>query len=524
MKNTAATCIVLTGMLLLPGCALWSSNEELTKSAIGNARQISIYSFDRQDYDSHPDRVLAEIERRTDTRLQLHSGYWDDTQFDVMMASGEYPDVITIVDSEKTGRFNKWVREGKLIPFTNELLAGLPHLQKLFADPVYQDLKIDGQFYGLPLKDEFPQNSPGQYIIALRKDWLEQLHLKVPETLEQFKQVLIAFKTQDPDRNGLDDTYGLISNGLYSIVRNLVGAWGIPSDARSTGFLKVGDRYEYWAIQPQVKEALRYVRDLYQSKLIQPDTLSANTNVQVRPKFIEGKVGVLFDNMNFDELIKKQEQLKRTSPQAEMMEISALAGPDGDRGYSAGSGFWGYTVITNQAKNPRAAAELFDFLLSEEGQALTTYGIPDTHFTQQNGSIALNLEERKKDIGFGQQPGVQHELNWGIVSWTPLTAASYLQFRDLTRPGFSDIVKENLERVNRYLIAPASYNIATPKWISFKSNSDELYQDYFNRIVMGELDVDRGFDTFVKKWEESGGQDAMREMSDAIKQSKAAAG
>lgn len=521
MKGSKAVIAAIAGvLLLLPGCAFRSSSPEPTKPSAEQLRAISLYSFDRQDYDNHTDRILAQIEQRTDTDLRILTGTWDDTQLDVLVASGEYPDVITIVDSEKTGRFNKWVREGHLVPFSDALLEGLPNLQKVFANPNYEDLKINGQFYGLPLQDEFPPNSPGQYVIILRQDWLDRLGLPIPETLEQFKRTLIAFKTQDPDRNGADDTYGLISNGLFSIVRNLAGAWGLPSDARSTGFLKVGEHYEYWAIQPQVKEALLYVKDLYQNKLIQPDTLSAYTNVQVRPKFIEGRVGALFDNMNFDELVKKQEQLRRSNPEAELVEISALAGPEGKRGYSAGSGFWGYTVITDKAGHPRAAAELFDFLLSEEGQKLTTYGIEGIHYTNDNGSVHLNLEERRKDIGFGQNPGVQHELNWGIASWTRLTAEPYLQLRDLTYPGFSAIARDNLQRVNRYLIYPASYNIVTPKWISFKSNSDELSQDYFDKMIMGELDVDSGFDTFVRKWKESGGLDAMREMSDAIRASK----
>ncbi|THF76264.1 extracellular solute-binding protein [Cohnella fermenti] len=509
----------LAGVVLLAGCGLLDRGDPLAANAKADAGAdaVSIYSFDRQDYGSRPDRVLEAIEAATNTRISLQTGAWEDTQLDILIATGGYPDVLTIVDNEKTGRFNKWVKEGKIIPFTDELTEGLPHLRKLLDEPRYQELRVNGQFYGIPLQDELPQGSVGQHVLILRQDWLDRLGLPLPETLEELRRTLIAFRDEDPDGNGVQDTYGLISDGLPSIVRDLIGAWGLPTDVRSTGFLKKGDHYEYWAIQPEVKEALRYVKDLYAEGLIQPFTLSAATNVQVRPKFMEGRVGALFDNANFEELLKKQELLRLNFPEAKLIELSAPAGPEGKRGYSAGAGFWGYTVITDKAANPRAAARLLDFLLSDEGNRLTLYGVPGVHYTEENGKVVLNLEERKKDIGFGPvHPEAPHELNWGLASWSRMTEGDYVRFRETVTPGFADTVKDNLARINRYLIEPASYSLATSKWVSFKSNSDELTAEYFSKIIMGEMDVDAGFDRFVKKWMESGGAEAMQEMSDAM--------
>lgn len=512
-------CAVLPCAMLLSGCSpLFSGGRSAAPdSAAGAPVPVSIYSFDRQDYDNRPDRVLQAIEAETNTQISLLTGTWEDTQLDILMATGSYPDVLTIVDNEKTGRFNKWVKEGKIIPFTDELLEDLPNLRKLIDNPHYGELRMNGQFYGLPLQDELPSGSVGQHVLIIREDWLERLGLPAPETLAQFKETLIAFRDRDPDGNGLKDTYGLISDGLTSIVRNLMGAWGIPVDVRSTGFLKVGDMYEYWVVQPEVKEALRYVRELYENQLIQPFTLSANTNVQVRPKFNEGRVGVLFDNANFEELLKKQEQLRRNVNTAKLMELPALAGPDGKRGYSVGAGFWGYTVITDKAKDPKAVARVLDFLLSEAGNRLTLYGLAGIHYSDDGGERRLDLDERKKDAGFGPvHPEAAHELNWGIVSWSRMTERNYLAFRELTTPGFTQVVNDNLSRINRYLIEPASYNLATSRWISFKPNSDELIEEYFNKIIMGDLDVDQGFAKFVGKWMESGGAEAMREMSEEL--------
>lgn len=509
---------IATGALLCAGLASGcaSSSDNAPKPG-SEAAQVSIYSFDRQNYDNRPDRVLDRIETETHTRIALQTGTWEDAQLDVLMEMGSYPDILTIVDSEKTGRFNKWVKEGKIVPFSDELLEGLPNLQRVVRDPRFEELKIGGELYGLPLQDELPPGSVGQHVLIMRQDWLNRLGLKMPDTLEELHRTLIAFRDSDPDGNGKDDTYGLISNGLASIVRNLTGAWGIPVDARSTGFLRAGDGYEYWAIQPEVMEALQFVRSLYEDKLIQPSTLSAATNVQVRPTFIDGKVGALFDNANFEELRKKQDQLRRTSPDAELVELPALAGPTGKRGYSAGAGYWGYTVITDKAQDPVAAARVLDYLLSDEGNRLTLYGIPDVHYAERQGDLDFDLEERAKDVGFGSlHPDAAHELNWGIVSWSRMTDDDYLRFRESSVPGFTDAVKANLERINRYLNEPASFSLTTSKWISFKPTSDELVEEYFDAIVMGTLDAKTGFEKFRTKWLESGGAEAMREMSEAI--------
>ncbi|MFD2115351.1 extracellular solute-binding protein [Paenibacillus yanchengensis] len=508
-RRLALYCLAILALTACTSVETYSNQEQLEK--------ISIYSFDRQDYQLHDDRVLQYMEQQIKLDIEINTGVWDDSQIDVLIAAGDYPDVITIVDSDNYGRMNKWIRDGKLVPLTEELTKGLPYLQQVLADKRLSDLKINGNFYGLPIQDELPMNSPGQHVLIIRQDWLKALHLDNPETLAELEQVLIAFKKGDPDGNQLHDSYGIIANGLTSIVKQLMGAWGIPVDARSTGFLQVGDHYEYWAIQPEVKEALAYVKKLYDQKLIHPDTLSASSNVQIRPRFIEGRTGVMIDNPNFEELIKKEEQLQRSIRQAELAILAAPAGPTGKRGYSVGSGYWGYTVITDRAKNPRAAAELLNYLLSEEGEQLTLYGVPDVHYKEVDGKKQLILEERGKDIGFhSATAGAPHELNWGIVSWSRMTEEPYLQLRDQSIPHFSAKVNENLEQLTKHLVYSAAYHITTPEWIAFKTNSEQLYDEYFNKIIRGQLGVDSGFAEFLEKWKSSGGEQAMQEMSDAI--------
>lgn len=47
----------------------------------------------------------------------------------------------------------------------------------------------------------------------IRQDWLENLGLEMPTSLDELYDVLYAFTYNDPDGNGVDDTYGITSAG-----------------------------------------------------------------------------------------------------------------------------------------------------------------------------------------------------------------------------------------------------------------------------------------------------------------------
>lgn len=478
--------------------------------------EITIFSYDRTDLAN--DRVLQEIERRTNTKITIKSGPWDPEQLNILMVSGDYPDIITIVDNDEFDRMSQWQREGVLVPFDSKLLEGNPSLQALLSEPAFEDLKIDGEHYGIPMRDEPPLESAGQFVFQIRQDWLDAMNLPMPVTTDDFFNTLMKFKTEDPDKNGQPDTYGLITNGVDRLVEYSVGFWGIPHDERSTGFLQVGDNYEYWAIQPEAKEAIKWVKQLNDNGLIHPDTLTQRVITQTRPIFAEGRIGVTVENMNWDQLVNRNRDLQINVPDGKVVHMPALKGHDGAYGYSKGNGHWAYTVITNKAKNPQAAARLLDFLISEEGTQLSLVGIEGVHYTLNGDELVWDEEEKAKDPGFNPNTsGVFHELNWGIVRWSPMINDFYIKASEITNPEYGAIVHENLARVNAHLLDPAAYNVTTPEWSNFMGTGKTLQSEYFTRMVVGQLDIDTGFEEFVKAWKSAGGDSAMQTMSDAIK-------
>ena len=55
----------------------------------------------------------------------------------------------------------------------------------------------------------------------IRQDWLDNLGLKMPTTIEELKEVARAFTEDDPDGNGQNDTYGLAVDGVEVLTKSI---------------------------------------------------------------------------------------------------------------------------------------------------------------------------------------------------------------------------------------------------------------------------------------------------------------
>ena len=108
-----------------------------------------------------------------------------------------------------------------------------------------------------------------------RGDWLESLGLGIPETIDEYGEVLRAFSNSDPDGNGQDDTYGRL---LYNSVRfddDFFHAFGVAVGHHLNGFWRDRDgRLELDWIQPGMKDALSWMSSVWADGGFHPDSIS----------------------------------------------------------------------------------------------------------------------------------------------------------------------------------------------------------------------------------------------------------
>ena len=179
--------------------------------------------------------------------------------------SGNFPDVFLL---ENASQFATVVGEEICLELDIELIK--KYMPNSYAwlmeyDPTcFYNVSVDGKIYGLPRV-----NMDGGYNYApyWRKDWLEKFGYTngtVPMTLNECEEVFYKFANEDPDGNGIKDTYALSETGFLPIY----GAFGVMHDRwveDENGDLVFG------AVAPAMKEALTLLAKWYKDGLIDPE-------------------------------------------------------------------------------------------------------------------------------------------------------------------------------------------------------------------------------------------------------------
>ncbi len=206
----------------------------------------------------------------------------------ISLASGDYPDVYFLtewVDQFKANDLLKYGKQGVLIPLNDLIEEHAPNLQKVLEEhEEFRKITVapDGNIYGIPQLEEcFHCTWPNK--MWINTDWLEKLDLSIPETHEEFKNVLTAFNEQDPNGNGKSDEIplsGSIALPQHSIIPFLMNGF-IYDDVDSKLMVQDG-KVEFVANKVEWKEGLTYIRSLYEEGLIDPGAFTQNQDAYLQ--------------------------------------------------------------------------------------------------------------------------------------------------------------------------------------------------------------------------------------------------
>ena len=179
-------------------------------------------------------------------------------QLNLAIASDELPDMF-IANKEQVANL---VANDQIADLTSayadfasdSLKETIEFADKIAFDPVIFDQKL----YAIPLTNDFADEITMMYI---RDDWMQNLGLKAPTTMDELIEVAKAFVEQDPDGNGENDTYGIAMDmGLnygFELIGHAYGAYRNIWIEDGNGGLAFSN------IQPEFKETLKTMQDMY---------------------------------------------------------------------------------------------------------------------------------------------------------------------------------------------------------------------------------------------------------------------
>ncbi len=158
-----------------------------------------------------------------------------------------------------------------------------------FDGALFAPVTKDGKIYGIPATSNVEGSLRTMWI---RKDWLEAVDAEVPTTMEEVFELAEKFTLEDPDGNGIDDTYGLpISKdplelvNTYEIVANAFGYYPLRTVLDENGDVTLG------SLDPGLKDVLQMFQDLYSIGGIDPE-FAAKDFMQVDESVAANKIGL----------------------------------------------------------------------------------------------------------------------------------------------------------------------------------------------------------------------------------------
>lgn len=207
------------------------------------------------------------------------------TKWSTAIASGDIPDM-GIVDNKV---YQQLLDSG--------LIADMTDLYANYASDYYKELcdaqnatdylTFDGKLYGLP----YPSKGyHGNSILWIRKDWLDQLNLEVPKTLDDVRNIAQQFTE---NKLGGDNTIGLLfSSNMTSSDGNWVGyANGMGAYLDIT--LLKDDELVYSNAQPEIETMLLSMQELYNKGVINKD-FSVATDETISKYIANGQAGMWY--------------------------------------------------------------------------------------------------------------------------------------------------------------------------------------------------------------------------------------
>lgn len=338
------------------------------------------------------DPVIQTLEDRLDVDLNYEITSELEQKLNILIASGDWPDVFQIPNRNYLVKFAK---QGVLLHLDSHLKK-MDNVEKVVAKKLWKVASVNNDIYAIPKRPYIPYDS-----LIIRKDWLENLGLEPPANLEELMNVCKDFTYEDPDGNGKDDTYAYTGEVGDSPITNafpqILGSYGVAN-----GFMLKDGELIYGLKDPGYKKALTYIKKMIDAGVVDPE-IATNKSRDGNEKMYQGKAGIIAKNLW--EYFKPQwvEQYKAVNPETEFMQLAPPEGPagryNGALDVAKNQGIYG--LSSRLANNPEKLDKVLEFLnyiADGKGNNLICLGVEGVHHKIVDGNIKM-IEENKSEVG-----------------------------------------------------------------------------------------------------------------------------
>jgi putative aldouronate transport system substrate-binding protein len=326
------------------------------------------------------DEFLQTIEDFTNVKLDIQWAPNGSEVLPVQLASGDHADIVGAHHQMIGLPYMVNAMRGGVFWELTDIIKDYPNLSNI-DDIYYKNTSLDGKIYGLPRVRDIARSS-----LIFRQDWLDNLGMSAPQTIDELKEMFRAFTFDDPDRNGKDDTTGFILDKDYAL-SYFMASYPVYFGAPNIWGLKDDNTFYSSFETPEFLESLQWLRSLNDEGLVNSDfpALPKGTRFEM---FEAGSAGAMMDVID---AAQKYEDRMDIGDRERGTLLSTESRFDNGQGIKiAGtSGHFGVLAFTKKGfpteQDLRRALTFFDQLATEEMNNLFTWGIEGIHYEMKDG-------------------------------------------------------------------------------------------------------------------------------------------
>ena len=518
-----------------------SSNKERETIRVSIGRQtLQNVSFPNGDtYEDNAYTRMAEKELNIDIVDEFEANGDDyDRQVSLALSAGDIPDMMKVVSLDELKEL-----------YENDLIADLTQVYDEYASDYLKSLydsydgraianvTLDGQMMAIPGTN----GDSGPSIVWIRKDWMDQIGLTLDEDQDKCitidDLVMVAKEFMDKNPENADNMVG-ITFAPWLTSGDPDGTFSMNSIAYALGafpktWMEKDGSVIYGSTTSEMKQALKLVSGWFKEGILDPQ-VGTRTWDDITALLANGQCGITFGTWHIpDWLLNNVYALNDKA----LFEAYTLADANGKVNCKHNDATAGYIVVSKDFEHPEIAiqiANLFYDDLKTSKELLENY--PEVAAYVKDGvdgsSRPFNIEVNSYTSLLDDYSELERCLN-GEISIDDVVSAeersnaeniqAYLDGNiDATnwskyhsRTKGVELLQTLTENDQFSWLTPV-FPQTTPTMETNLANLEKLEEETFIKMVTGELDVESSFDQFVTDWNDQGGAQILKEISEQL--------
>lgn len=458
-----------------------------------------------------------------------------DTNVSMAISMGSLPDIMVVSSQDEVEQLvGAGLIEDLTESYNNCISDRIRKMYESYGDSLKDMVTYDGKIMALPETNI----TDGPNLVWLRKDWMNKLGLSEPHTIDDVVNIVKHFISEDPGNNGVD-TSGKPNTVGLAVDTDVTGECGYSSEFLLDIIFACFGAYPkqwimnddgeivYGSVTDEAKEALSYINSLYNQGVIDNDFL-LRTSTNICELIENGLCGSFFGpwwapNNPLANAVSK-------NPDADWQPYLIATDSDGTTSYHSQNPCYKYVVVRKGYEHPEITAKMISVMFDK-----VRFDCTDSE--EFKNYYQLNVEPTARPLSINVDYNNALSICYRNIDAT-ISGRKNPDSLELLERSFYDACSEYIKNANKTSTQWAAYmsrikacsliaqdNIKVVDSLYFKT-TDTMKSHWWRlkakekeaylKIISGEEDISY-FDTFVKEWNEQGGQIITSEVSESMK-------